>query len=1214
MNKIYIFIFTVLASLSIAQSLTSKDIMFVGFNADGNDNLAFVALSDIAANTTIYFRDDEWSGSAFVDSAEGKIVWNSGALSIAKGKIVVLNELSTSPITNIGLIQKIGSFNIAGSNDGIFLYTGTNYNTPTLFITAIGNGTVSSCFGSLIGTGLVANIDAFNFVNTIDIGNYNGPRIGSNKSTYQSFLVDQANWISQDGSGSQHTDGIQPDVPFDTTEFTFSNIDTIAPVLLTGKFVSSNKLSLVFSEPINDTTAKFLSNYSFLPALAIDSVFVSGNSVNLFLDTIIVGKKYSCKLKNIADTNLPLGNAIDSISINDLYWNDYSGSDLVITEIMYNIGTGGDSLEFIEVYNKGSQKIPLGGLQLGNILGGTLEEMLIDTAQAIAIAADSTKARQFYKTKFTQQWKNGLLGNGGSSIIISNSLGIVIDTVNYDDALPWPLSPDGTGPSLSLINPTKDNNLGVNWKSSTDSVKKVFGTNPILASPNKYKKEQAIVKFKLSTKTFNESVTSGFIEVEVKNANLDSIKIFYSFPSYTNATALLDYSIGFNSLTLIPFKDSIYKIPVTIINDALVELDEFFILNIDSIKNGKFDSPNYFVGFIKDDDDTAITPAKNLKLNYITSFKNGSNTKNSAEISAYDKLSKQLFIANSINNRLDKVRFNAAFTPVLQDTLALDSFGLINSVAVNNGIVVAVVQANDTINKGRVLFFDTNLVLIKNLEAGFLPDMVCFTPDGKKILIANEGEPSNSYFTDQVGSVSIITIFNKTISSLAQSDVQEVDFSVLNNQKANLKAQGIRLFGNAGMINGNSTVAQDLEPEYIAVSEDSKTAYVTLQENNALMVIDIDSVKIKKVGANYLVKSLGFKDHNLNENALDVSDVSGVTQFNTWKVKGMFMPDAIASFKTQNKNYIITANEGDAREYSGLMESARVASLNLDVTQFPNKILYKSNNLLGRMNVSKVGADIDNDGDIDELFAFGSRSISIWDSVGNLVWDSKNLIEKFLSKDSIGQLFFNASNGSNSKKNRSDDKGPEPEGITTATINGKVYAFATLERIGGVMAFDVTNPINPNFEFYANSRKNIVSTDSNDLGPEGVVFIPAANSPNGKNLLILSNEISSSITIYEVVAPINSAIVKAQAYNAATQFVLYPNPVNEAIHILLPSLVSKSINYSIYDLKGNRMSTRTIESDGDTIVIPTVDLKIGNYILIIKADGKIFPKQFMVRR
>ncbi len=1216
MNKFFTLISTILISFCAAQSLTTKDIMFTGFNADGNDNIALVALNDIPVNTTLFLRDDEWNGTAFIDSAEGKIVWNSGSQLITKGRVILLNDLSTSPISNIGTIQKIGSFNISGTNDGVFLYLGADYNTPSLFLTAIGNGTVSACFSSLSGTGLTANVDVFNFTNTIDIGAYTGARTGNNKSGYQSLLVDQSKWISQDGSGSQHTDGIVPDVPFDTTVFLFSSLDTNAPSLLNGQFSNAHTFSLVFNEPVDDSLSKQITNYQFTPPIIIDSITVSGNSIHVFLDSIIRGKKYTCVVKGIADTIVPVGNIIDSITISNLYWNDYSGSDLVITEIMYNIGAGGDSLEFIEIYNKGSKKIALGGLQLKNILGGTLEEMMIDTIQAIAIAADSTKARKFYKTPFRQQWQTGVLGNGGSSVVLSNSLGFVLDTVGYDDAAPWPLAPDGTGPSLSLINPTKDNNLGINWKSSTDSVKKVFGLNPVLASPNKYKKEQAIVKFKIPTKTFAESISTAFVEIEIKNANVDSVKLFYSFPTYASATQTADYAFASNMLTLIPFKDSIYKIPFTVINDAQVELDEYFVFNIDSIKNGKFDNPNYFVGFIKDNDDTLITAAKNIKLNYLTSFKNGSNTKNSAEISAYDKLSKRLFIANSINNRLDKVKFNLPFNPILEDTLALDTFGLINSVAVHNGIVVAVVQANDTINKGRVLFFDTNLVLLKNLQAGYLPDMVCFTPNGNKILIANEGEPSDSYFTDQPGSVSIINLINKTIASLTQADVQEVDFTVLNSQKASLKAQGIRLFGNAGMIAGNSTVAQDLEPEYISVTSDNKTAYVTLQENNAIMLIDIDSVKIKQSGASYMIKSLGLKDHSLTENAMDVSDVNDAAQFNTWKVKGMYMPDAISSFKAQNKNYIISANEGDAREYRGLSEVARVSSLNLDPTQFPNKTIYKSNNLLGRLNISKVDADTDNDGDVDVLYAFGSRSVSIWDSVGNLVWDSKNLMEKFLSQDSLGQLFFNASNSSRTKKNRSDDKGPEPEGVVTASINGTTYAFVTLERIGGVMAFNISNPTQAIFENYANARKNIVSTDSTDLGPEGVIFIPANESPNNKNLLILSNEISSSITIYEVIAPpIVSGTEDHRAASSQQQFIMYPNPVNDVLNVKLPIESPKSLIYSIYDLKGSRVQTNTFNTnDIDRLVIPTNNLVKGNYILIINADGKIFPKQFIVAR
>ena len=184
--------------------------------------------------------------------------------------------------------------------------------------------------------------------------------------------------------------------------------------------------------------------------------------------------------------------------------------------------------------------------------------------------------------------------------------------------------------------------------------------------------------------------------------------------------------------------------------------------------------------------------------------------------------------------------------------------------------------------------------------------------------------------------------------------------------------------------------------------------------------------------------------------------------------------------------------------------------------------------------MSKFTGDTDRDGDVDELQLIGARSFSIWDvRDGSLVWDSGDWLER-ITRDSV---YFNANNSSVTiaKKNRSDNKGPEPEGITTAIINGKTYAFVSLERTGGVAVFNVTNPENPTFSTYANNRKG-VATD--DLGPEGILYINADESPNRKNLLLLANEISSTVSVFEVVVntTLTAEVLEKQ------RFTLYPNP------------------------------------------------------------------------
>jgi hypothetical protein len=322
---------------------------------------------------------------------------------------------------------------------------------------------------------------------------------------------------------------------------------------------------------------------------------------------------------------------------------------------------------------------------------------------------------------------------------------------------------------------------------------------------------------------------------------------------------------------------------------------------------------------------------------------------------------------------------------------------------------------------------------------------------------------------------------------------------------AALRARGVRIYG------VGATVAQDLEPEYITVSQDSRRAWVTLQENNAVAVIDLAARRITDI------LPLGLKDHSLPANSFDASDQGGVVNITTWPVRGMYQPDAIASYQVGGTTYLVTANEGDARDYTGLAEEVRVSagSYVLDPTVFPNAATLKINTNLGRLTVTNRTGDLDGDGDFDEIHVLGGRSFSIWNAnTGALVYDSGNQMELITANHPIWSPLFNASNDNNNPKNRSDNKGPEPEGVTIFQSLDKVYAFIALERIGGVMVYDVTNPTNPIYVNYINSRTTAAL--GGDRGAEGIIFVPAEESPNGNDMVITANETSATIAVYGV--------------------------------------------------------------------------------------------------
>lgn len=252
----------------------------------------------------------------------------------------------------------------------------------------------------------------------------------------------------------------------------------------------------------------------------------------------------------------------------------------------------------------------------------------------------------------------------------------------------------------------------------------------------------------------------------------------------------------------------------------------------------------------------------------------------------------------------------------------------------------------------------------------------------------------------------------------------------------------------------------------------------------------------------------------------DASDKDDNIDIKPWPVRGLYEPDAIAAYNSRGQTYLVTANEGDARDWPGFAEEARIKSLTLDGTVFPDAQALQTDENLGRLNVTRTLGDADGDGVYDALYTLGGRSFSIWTANGSLVFDSDADLER-VTAAADGE-HFNASNDNNNFDDRSDNKGPEPEGLTLGSVRGRQYAFVGLERTGGIAAYDVTNPHSPVFVDYVNNRDfaaDVKTPAAKDLGPEGVLFIPAASSPTGKPLLAVSNEISGTVTTYSLESP-----------------------------------------------------------------------------------------------
>lgn len=257
---------------------------------------------------------------------------------------------------------------------------------------------------------------------------------------------------------------------------------------------------------------------------------------------------------------------------------------------------------------------------------------------------------------------------------------------------------------------------------------------------------------------------------------------------------------------------------------------------------------------------------------------------------------------------------------------------------------------------------------------------------------------------------------------------------------------------------------------------------------------------------------------NLRTAGLDASDRDDAINIARWPAQGFYMPDAIASYTIDGQTYLFTANEGDARDYDCFSEEERVRGVDLDPVAFPNASTLRDNANMGRLNITTANGDLDGDGDFDVLHSYGTRSFTIWTPEGRVVFDSGDDFERVTARAFPDD--FNSGNDENGDfDGRSDNKGPEPEAIAIGEVGGRVYAFIGLERIGGIMVYDVTDPAAAGFVQYINSRDFAGDPEegtAGDLGIETLVFVPREQSPTGQALLISGNEISGTTAIFAV--------------------------------------------------------------------------------------------------
>jgi len=523
----------------------------------------------------------------------------------------------------------------------------------------------------------------------------------------------------------------------------------------------------------------------------------------------------------------------------------------------------------------------------------------------------------------------------------------------------------------------------------------------------------------------------------------------------------------------------------------------------------------------------ALANEATVKVSEIASISSGDG-EGSSEIATFHAASKRIFATNGVKNTIDIFDISDVANPKKVGTVALAPYGNdVTSVAAGKDVVVAVVNVSDkfsatgvpTTTNGKLVVFDTNGKVLSSPDVlGVLPDSVTFAPNGTTALVAIEAQPvcakddpataakedtDYSKASDPVGGVTVVDLSNPAAPVLRFAGFDQ--FTV-----AEMRAKGIAV---SSVVNN---VSKDFEPEFVT-AVDNNYAYVTIQEANAIGKLNIEDATFESITRAF--------ESKVSRVARDTSDRdSGAGPRTYANVVGASQPDAIAGFKVGSGQYFVTANEGDAREYTCLNDDLRASALKVDTRRFPDWKTLSGSAALGRAKVNPTIGDKDGDGDIDTIHLRGSNSMTMYRN-GIVIWDSATLLDQ-IQTVAFGVANINGSHSLSSDKStmnyvgqdRSDDKGAEPEGVAVGMVGDRRIAILGLERMSALAIFDITVPANPVFQEWLQMlpTKATPAKDVKYFSPEGIVFVPANKSPSGKALIITSYELSGSLSIHQI--------------------------------------------------------------------------------------------------
>lgn len=547
---------------------------------------------------------------------------------------------------------------------------------------------------------------------------------------------------------------------------------------------------------------------------------------------------------------------------------------------------------------------------------------------------------------------------------------------------------------------------------------------------------------------------------------------------------------------------------------------------------------------------------------------------------AYDASSERIFVASPGENKL--YTFDISNTDkVFQDsTINLNIYQTeVSAIAARQGVVALTFINNLPQARGKLVLLDTAGQLINQFTVGAYPSFVRFSSDGRYLIVGNEGPPADDYSVDPMGSVSVLQILSANPSVLTQNDVFTIGFKGLDSTDYHPL---LRIYGN----DGQQLPSQDIEPEDIALLPGSTKAVVSLQENNGIALIDFGSFSLDTV------HGLGWQSHQDSSDGLDGSAQNQRINIRGYKnLFGLYQPKGLAALQQLGKNYILSANQGAYRAYSGYDETQLVKNTALNPSTIPDRSQYIEDSLIGSLRLTKTMGNARNVFIYDSMFTFGTRSWSVWDDSLNLVWDSGDDLAEWLAQAFPNQ-FNSLANSNQSYKQASPHFGPEAHLVTYGEVDGTPYAFVGLKQMGAVAIYDLSNIQSPQQVSLLLDRDFSLAASDPQSGDQGITdlsFVPANLSPNGLELLIASHGVSGSLSVYEL----GQGIGQKEWPSNVGNWRVYPNPSSG----VLQSNHQQTVK--VYSSRGEFITTIKAGEQVDLSILPT------GYYLLRNAEGHV---------